>query len=451
MRSVLRLAGLALAGGFLAFGAHAAERAVEDYERVPMPPGFRVEVTELEGRVFADANGRTLYMWPSKLLRNGYAGETKGKPGCYDERQTENAGLQSPYPSGLVLPDLETRPTCTDMWPPVYADMNAKPVGAWSIVERKDGTRQWAYNEYPLYTSHLDRQPGDTLGGTTMHARIRANAHPAVRIPVGPPPAVPPGFHVLTAATGRLVTTAEFATIYTHEKDTATRTTCDDVCAQVWKPVLAPATAEARGEWTLFERSSGVYQWAFRGKPVYTYSLDMEIIGMEGVDVPGWQVVYTQRTPDPPDFFSVRDNDTGQVLTDGKGRTIYLYVCADDATDQLACDHPDTTNAYRLALCGGGDAQACLKNWPLVPAPVGVKTGSRAWGTMWIAPLSGRRVEANTPGAMHVWTFRDRPIYTHAADTYEGDYDGDGRGEMASKRQGFKAFWLRDDYFRNAN
>jgi len=49
-------------------------RLVEAYVAVPMPPGFHVESTELDGPVFADANGRTLYTWPSHKLRNGNAG-----------------------------------------------------------------------------------------------------------------------------------------------------------------------------------------------------------------------------------------------------------------------------------------------------------------------------------------------------------------------------------------
>src|SRR5690554_6214672 len=49
--------------------------AMEEYVKVPMPSGFQVVVTELEGPVFADANGRTLYKWPLQNLRNGATGD----------------------------------------------------------------------------------------------------------------------------------------------------------------------------------------------------------------------------------------------------------------------------------------------------------------------------------------------------------------------------------------
>ena len=66
------VAGLGLAAG----SAYAAEkRLMEDYVKSPLPPGFQVVVTELEGPVFADSKGKTLYKWPIKSIRNGDVGE----------------------------------------------------------------------------------------------------------------------------------------------------------------------------------------------------------------------------------------------------------------------------------------------------------------------------------------------------------------------------------------
>ena len=86
-----------------------------------MPPGFRVESTPLEGPVFADERGRTLYKWPQHKLRNGYSGEAPGTPACYDEVLTVTAGLMSPYPPGIELPEPERRRSCAELWPPVLA------------------------------------------------------------------------------------------------------------------------------------------------------------------------------------------------------------------------------------------------------------------------------------------------------------------------------------------
>jgi predicted lipoprotein with Yx(FWY)xxD motif len=52
---------------------------------------------------------------------------------------------------------------CTAVWPIVRADAVAKPTGDWTIVERDDGRRQWAYKGRPVYTFYYDR-PNDPKG-----------------------------------------------------------------------------------------------------------------------------------------------------------------------------------------------------------------------------------------------------------------------------------------------
>src|SRR5687768_12977928 len=111
------------AGAFmLAFAAGAAGAAPADprhFESEEMPPGFQVVATELEGPVFADPKGRTLYTWPLNKIRNGDIGEVKNKPPtCTDEVLRVTSGFMSPYPGGFELPEIEKRPSCTQEWPP---------------------------------------------------------------------------------------------------------------------------------------------------------------------------------------------------------------------------------------------------------------------------------------------------------------------------------------------
>lgn len=53
---------------------------------------------------------------------------------------------------------------CQTMWHPVKASINAQPSGFWQIAIRDDGTRQWTYRGYALYTYGGDKKPGDMLG-----------------------------------------------------------------------------------------------------------------------------------------------------------------------------------------------------------------------------------------------------------------------------------------------
>ncbi len=417
--------------------------SVEQHVSVPMPPGIQVESTELEGPVFADANGRTIYTWPSHKQRNGYSGETQGNPACYDQVLTVTAGLMSPYPPGILLPELDSRPSCTDLWPPLYADKDASAIGKWTIVDRKDGSRQWAYDEQPLYTSVRDSEAGDVLGGTT---RRYGGDSPANRIPLAPPSKVPPGFAVKTTTVGRLLTNDKNYSVYAYEADTTDASLCDLECTRTWKPVPAPAIARATGEWSTLERSPGVRQWVFRGKPLYTYVLDQHSWSQEGSDVVGWSNVYTQMAPPVPDSFTVQDTLAGEVLADAQGMTIYTYSCGDDSADQLSCDHPDDTQVYRLAMCGGGDIEKCLQHWAYAQARDGAASDSSAWRVVSIDPDTGRFAAAEQPGAVRVWAYRDRPVYTYGGDQQPGDVNGAGTGEWRGQRNGLKAFWLRDDY-----
>lgn len=421
----------------------------ESYLPVPMPPGIQVVHTELEGPVFATAEGRTLYQWPLSGLRNGSLGDRRGsgEATCDDTLFDVTTGYMSPYPPGFELPDLAERRSCEQLWPPLLAEEDARPVGQWSIVKRTNGQQQWAYQGYPVYTSDRDRQAGDVLGGSNAMA---GGAMGAVRYPIGPPSDVPPELAVVPLRTGRLLTNHLGMAVYSSDADSATRSNCTADCLKDWSPVLAPLTARERGDWSIIERSSGIRQWVYRGKPLYTYSHDGGRYGMSGADVAGWHNVYTQRALPPPEQFTVQGSSLGQVLADENGRTLYVYFCNDDAADQQACDHPDATQAYRLAVCGNFDAQRCLETFPYVRVPSGAAAASRLWTVMSIDPLTGRRAQPGQAGAIDVWAYRDRPVYTFARDVEPGDTNADAWGEFNGYRNGFKAFWLRDDFRSNA-
>jgi len=453
MKKTVGIAAAVFSVGILGFGlgqttaSSAAEnsrsggRLAETSVDVALPPGFQVVATELDGPVFADAKGHTLYTWPIEAMRNGYAGDPKGKSVCGDKVVLKSAGLMSPYPGGLDLPEPKNHVSCIATWPPVYAADDAKPVGGWTIITRDDGKKQWAYDDQPLYTSILDHALGDVLGGTASH---RGGDAPAVRSPIGPPPAVPPGFVVETTLRGRLLVTDHRYSVYASDADGPDKSNCVGACAQTWLPMLAPGSAQARGEWSVVERAPGVRQWAFRKKPLYTYLGDDAPGKVDGVEVQGWHSVFTQAAPPAPKGFTIQVNTNGEVLADSHGKTLYYYSCGEDSSDQLACDTMDSPQEYRIAVCGDGDIEKCLKTWPYVVAGPAAKSDSRLWSIVWVDPKTGRRAQPNQQGALQVWAYRDRPVYTFAGDKEPGDFEGNTIGEWHGKWNGFQAFWIRD-------
>ena len=90
-----------------------------------------------------------------------------------------------------------------------------------------------------------------------------------------------------------------------------------------------------------------------------------------------------------------------------------------------------------------------MKTFPLVPAAKNAVSPSRAWTTIDIDPLTGRFAKPEQAGSMHVWAYRGRPVYT-LADEKPGDVDGDAWGEFYGARNGYRAFWIRDDFYANA-
>ena len=429
------------------------EAGVERYVREPTPPGVKVFPSKLDGPVYTDESGRTLYQWPRKDLRNGGTGDMKGAASiCDNTKATENIGLMSPYPPGLALPDVATRQSCEQMWPPAVAAADAKPVGKWTVLKRKDGRNQWAYDGFVLYTSSMDKKPGDTIGGNNLGRSSNSppgspgGDAPVARVPIGPSPDVPGQFVVEQTLVGRQLILSTLFSVYTWDGDRPNKSNCDEACLKSWQPVLAPQIGAAtREEWSVIERSPGVKQWAYRGRPLYTYVGDPSPGYQHGVDVPGWNLVFTQLAPSAPAEFTQQVSAAGIVLADSKGKTLYIYNCGDDAADQLACDHPDTPQEYRYAVCGGGSQAKCLTTFPYVLAQAGAKS-NEAWTVKAIDPATGKSAAPGQADALQVWAYRDRPVFTFVRDERPGMIKAQNWGEFYGQRNGYKAFFLREEF-----
>lgn len=447
--AILLASGVGVAGHATAADARkaAADKFIaEDYEIEPRPPGIQIIASELEGPVFATAAGLTIYNWPVKVLRNAATGDRPGAQSiCNDDIERETVGYTSPYPAGSELPDADNRPTCQQYWPPLLAAADSVPVGKWTIQTRKDGSKQWAYKGLALYTSHLDKNPGETFGGTYRKSRD-GSGDGAPRLPIRPPPAIPPQFTVATMAQGQMLATDTKRSVYTYDKDTATKSNCTGKCLDKRTPMIAPDFAVARGVWTVASRDDGRKQWAYRGKPLYTYNLDLHETSYEGSDEPGWHNVYLQRTPSAPKGFKLVDTRAGQVVATDDGKTIYYYSCVEDTVAALDCQDFGSPQEYRWAICGRFDIDRCLNQFPYVVADKNAKSDSIAWNIVYVNPRTGRQAEPTSPDALRVWAFRNKPIYTFSGDTYVGSIEADAWGQDHGRRNGYTAFWVRDDF-----
>lgn len=108
-------------------------------------------------------------------------------------------------------------------------------------------------------------------------------AEPAAKMPAGiqvkevtqPPTTV---FKVLADAKGM--------TLYTYDHDKGGKSLCNGECAKFWPPVAAAADAKAAGAWSIITRDDGSKQWAYKGKPIYTFLKDTRVEDFDGQNQP---------------------------------------------------------------------------------------------------------------------------------------------------------------------
>ena len=79
---------------------------------------------------------------------------------------------------------------------------------------------------------------------------------------------------VMDTAKGKTLVDAKGMTLYTFDRDQGGKSACNGPCATNWPPLLATTNAKAAGDWTILSRDDGALQWAYRGRPLYTWSKD---------------------------------------------------------------------------------------------------------------------------------------------------------------------------------
>jgi predicted lipoprotein with Yx(FWY)xxD motif len=80
--------------------------------------------------------------------------------------------------------------------------------------------------------------------------------------------------YMANTSIGRVMTTPQGSTVYTFDEDQIGKSNCYGDCAKHWPPVLASTGAEPYGRMSLASRQDGQEQWAYDGKPLYTYAED---------------------------------------------------------------------------------------------------------------------------------------------------------------------------------
>jgi predicted lipoprotein with Yx(FWY)xxD motif len=269
MRQILF--GLALGLGTSAWSASFAEMTV--------PSAIVVQSTDA-GQYLTDVTGKTLYTYTQDTV--------PGKSMCEGQ--------------------------CAEAWPPLEAPADAIPTGDWSIVTRSDGTKQWANKGKPLYRYAKDTGPWSMLGEGFANSWYVAFQ----------PVATPAEITIHASLLGRVLADVSGMTLYVNASDTTGKSRCKDKCLEDWEPLWFPALGTPRGDWTAVLRDDGKKQWAYKGRPLYSYRSELKpgstvADGLEGV----WKAAVVEPTPPTPSWVTIQMSDVGPVLADASGHTLY--------------------------------------------------------------------------------------------------------------------------------
>jgi len=103
------------------------------------------------GGIWTGRDGKSLYFRDiTRFTANGSHSARGGDPGVPQV--------------GRVLGLMGCDGTCETSHPPLIAPAGAQASGYWTLYDRPDGRRQWAYNGYALYGASADQKPGDLKG-----------------------------------------------------------------------------------------------------------------------------------------------------------------------------------------------------------------------------------------------------------------------------------------------
>lgn len=175
----------------------------------------------------------------------------------------------------------------------------------------------------------------------------------------------------------------------THNSSTEFFETFD--CRSRFPVFAASAEAQAQGAWTVVTRKDdGTRQWAYQGKPVYTYILDRHAGTVNGESLYHYgRMARALRVPRVPlAGFLASDTALGEVLADSAGMTLYQTK--------------KNTSAEELRCTG-----RCAATWRPMPAAA-------------IAGSAGDFAPVTRSDGTRQWSYRQGRLYTCTKDLAPG-------------------------------
>jgi predicted lipoprotein with Yx(FWY)xxD motif len=365
--------------------------ALADTAPMATPPGVTYEIAKIGGTVllatggiqipatavaYADGNGKTLYVSDK---------DEAGKSNCDAE--------------------------CVKTWVPLAAPATATAFSDWSVVTRADGGKQWALRGRPLYTNVKDKLPLDGNGNGAEEGKWHIALFKA-----GEEIKTPSGVAVAdsTNAAAMILVNEQGSPLYAFDDDKGGKPACTtDPCADHWPAVFAAQIAKPVGDFTVVDRGDGMFQWAYKGHPLYSYTGDVEPGDVNGNGQGGkWHVAVVQRNFMPEHITIGRNNYGASTLLDANGMTLYVRdrVVGTNTGHNLRMGSRGLPVVGKILGTKACDAE-CTKTWkPLVASAD--------------AQAAGYWDVATRDDGTRQWVYRGFAVYSYTGDKKPGDMLG---------------------------
>jgi predicted lipoprotein with Yx(FWY)xxD motif len=319
---------------------------------------------------------------------------------------------------------------CAQEFLPLTVPSGARPFGDWSFLVRTDSSRQWVYQGHPLYTWAKEQEPGKvaqdlvTSGrpgprrGDSSSALLPPHGWQVVRFNPAASLSLPDGMDARLVSSAQAVALVDVdgRTLYGFSGDVRRdgQVCAANGCQIQWVPLAAPAIASGAGDFSIVTRIDGARQWAFKGRPLYTYKGDKlagDVYG-SGADK-RWSVAEVTENFRPAHVSVHTLDGYGDVVT-VNGMTLYGGYPFEKRWGGRNLRDTFLHNAYLKGKELGGAAcvdTECLKSYRPVLAPADAQAGG-----FW-------EVVSRSDGTRQ-WAYKGYALYSFAGDRTPGDHTG---------------------------
>lgn len=348
-------------------------------QHIPNPPEAIVRSSEA-GWYVQDSRGMTLYTYE----QDGHTNKTSCNLGPLATYTTCTAS--SPSEQAVRRGESACTGECEREWPPLAAPDDAVAFEDWSPITRHDGSKQWAYKGRPLYRNARDTYPGARSGE-------EGGSADAWRVAFWPR-ATPQNVRIARTIVGRVLANAGYMTLYSVDTDAAREDSgCAGDCLKHWLPHPAGWMSQSIDGWSTITRADGTNQWAYQGRALYTYELDVAPGDIKG-QAAGGTVAILERFVDRPAWITVQTSDMGRVFADAKGLTLYAFAGDRAQVTRETCNAACWRTYWHPVLAAPGERPA--GNWSLI----------------------------DTRDGRQQWAYKTDPVYTHSRDSRPGEVYG---------------------------